>query len=84
MTGVTCLRPAKGDLIPEGYTVVERTPRNFVANMAGKIKNQKIASYSQKIQPRKKKPLKGTANTRHKETTNRMNWGKRRDMKTGR
>lgn len=50
MTGVTCLRPAKGNLIPEGYTVVERTPRNFVANMAGKIEQPLLLAYRQRLE----------------------------------
>lgn len=36
ITGILCLRPTRGDVIPEGYTVVERTPRNFVADMSAK------------------------------------------------
>jgi hypothetical protein len=27
ITGVVCLRPTKGDLVPEGYTVLERMPK---------------------------------------------------------
>ena len=33
LTGIVPLCPGAGDLVPEGYTVVERTPRNFVADL---------------------------------------------------
>ena len=36
ITGIKCLKPTRGDIIPEGYTVLERTPRNFVADMYAK------------------------------------------------
>ena len=36
ITGIKCLKPTRGDIIPVGYTVLERTPRNFVADMYAK------------------------------------------------
>jgi len=33
LTGIIPLFPASRDLVPEGYTVLERTPRNFVASV---------------------------------------------------
>ena len=33
ITGILPLHPAKREAIPEGYTVLERTPRNFVAKI---------------------------------------------------
>ncbi|KAL7563343.1 hypothetical protein ACA910_014187 [Epithemia clementina (nom. ined.)] len=33
ITGIVPLSPADGDFVPEGYTVLERTPRNFVADL---------------------------------------------------
>lgn len=50
ITGVTCLRPSKGDLIPEGYTVLERTPRNFVADLAAKIEQPLFLAYRQRLE----------------------------------
>jgi len=50
MTGVTCLRPSKGDLIPEGYTVLERTPRNFVADIAAKSEQPLFLAFRQRLE----------------------------------
>ncbi|KAL3823248.1 hypothetical protein ACHAXA_011093 [Cyclostephanos tholiformis] len=50
VTGVTCLRPAKGDLIPEGYTVLERTPRNFVADLAARVEQPLLLAYRQRLE----------------------------------
>eukprot|EP00521_Asterionellopsis_glacialis_P014967 CAMPEP_0195308464 /NCGR_PEP_ID=MMETSP0707-20130614/38239_1 /TAXON_ID=33640 /ORGANISM="Asterionellopsis glacialis, Strain CCMP134" /LENGTH=537 /DNA_ID=CAMNT_0040372735 /DNA_START=1 /DNA_END=1611 /DNA_ORIENTATION=+ len=36
ITGIVPLQPAIGEAVPEGFTVLERTPRNFVANLHGK------------------------------------------------
>ena len=33
ITGILPLSPGDGDLVPPGYTVVERSPRNFVADL---------------------------------------------------
>jgi hypothetical protein len=33
LTGILPLRPDHAEAIPEGYTVLEKTPRNFLANM---------------------------------------------------
>mmetsp|Transcript_39313 Transcript_39313/g.91773 ORF Transcript_39313/g.91773 Transcript_39313/m.91773 type:complete len:2121 (-) Transcript_39313:133-6495(-) len=33
ITGIIPVIPSKNEHIPEGYTVIERTPRNFVANL---------------------------------------------------
>ena len=49
ITGVVCLRPTKGDLVPEGYTVLERTPRNFVADMAAKQDAPLFLGYRQRL-----------------------------------
>ncbi len=49
ITGVVCLRPTKGDLVPEGYTVLERTPRNFLADMAAKQDSPSFLAYRQRL-----------------------------------
>ena len=49
MTGVVCLRPYQGELIPEGYTVLERTPRNFVANMIADDERPLFLAYRQRL-----------------------------------
>lgn len=49
ITGVVCLRPTKGDLVPEGYTVLERTPRNFLADMAAKPDQPLFLAYRQRL-----------------------------------
>jgi len=50
ITGIMCLRPSKGDLIPEGYTVLERTPRNFLADMAAKSEQPLFLAYRQRLE----------------------------------
>jgi hypothetical protein len=49
ITGVVCLRPTKGDIVPEGYTVLERTPRNFLADMAAKPDAPLFLAYRQRL-----------------------------------
>lgn len=49
ITGVMCLRPHQGELIPEGYTVLERTPRNFVADMAADDERPLFLAYRQRL-----------------------------------
>ena len=49
ITGVMCLRPYEGELIPEGYTVLERTPRNFVADMAANDDHPLFLAYRQRL-----------------------------------
>ena len=51
ITGILCLRPTRGDVIPEGYTVVERTPRNFVADMSAKTGDHPMfLAYRQRLE----------------------------------
>eukprot|EP00804_Cyclotella_cryptica_P017432 CCRYP_020826-RA/>CCRYP_020826-RA protein AED:0.08 eAED:0.08 QI:0/0/0/0.75/1/1/4/0/1962 len=51
ITGILCLKPTKGDLIPEGYTVLERTPRNFVADMSAKTSDHPtFLAYRQRLE----------------------------------
>ena len=50
ITGIICLRPSNGDVIPEGYTVLERTPRNFLANMAAKSEQPLFLAYRQRLE----------------------------------
>lgn len=49
ITGVICLSPLKGDPVPEGYTVLERTPRNFVADMSAKQDSPLFLAYRQRL-----------------------------------
>ena len=50
ITGLICLRPSKGDVIPEGYTVLERTPRNYLADMAAKTDQPLFLAYRQRLE----------------------------------
>lgn len=50
ITGIACLRPSKGDLIPDGYTVLERTPRNFLADMSPKSDHPMFLAYRQRLE----------------------------------
>jgi hypothetical protein len=51
ITGMLCLKPTRGDLIPEGYTVLERTPRNFVADMTAKTcEHPMFLAYRQRLE----------------------------------
>ncbi|KAL7489370.1 hypothetical protein ACHAW6_014961, partial [Cyclotella cf. meneghiniana] len=51
ITGILCLKPTKGDLIPEGYTVLERTPRNFVADISTKTSDHPMfLAYRQRLE----------------------------------
>ncbi|KAL7550350.1 hypothetical protein ACHAWF_013593 [Thalassiosira exigua] len=50
ITGVTCLRPSKGDIVPEGYTVLERSPRNYLADMAAKSEQPLFLAYRQRLE----------------------------------
>lgn len=51
ITGIMCLKPLQGDVIPEGYTVLERTPRNFVADMSAKTAEHPVfLAYRQRLE----------------------------------
>jgi len=50
ITGITCLRPTRGDIIPDGYTVLERTPRNFLADLAAKSDQPIFLAYRQRLE----------------------------------
>ena len=49
VTGVACLNPAKGDVVPPGFTVLERTPRNHVANLTA-APDQLFLAYRQRLE----------------------------------
>lgn len=49
VTGVACLNPAKGDVVPPGFTVLERTPRNHVANLMA-APDQLFLAYRQRLE----------------------------------
>eukprot|EP00986_Skeletonema_menzelii_P014380 scaffold9506_cov103-Skeletonema_menzelii.AAC.2 len=50
LTGLTCLQPSKGDVIPEGYTVLEKTPRNFLADMTANSDQPLFLAYRQRLE----------------------------------
>ena len=50
LTGLTCLQPSKGDVIPEGYTVLEKTPRNFLADMTANSDLPLFLAYRQRLE----------------------------------
>jgi hypothetical protein len=50
ITGILCLKPNRGDVIPEGYTVLERTPRNFVADMSAKTCDPMFLAFRQRLE----------------------------------
>lgn len=51
ITGIMCLKPTRGDVIPEGYTVLERTPRNFVADLSAKTADHPMfLAYRQRLE----------------------------------
>ena len=49
ITGVACLNPSKGDVVPPGFTVLERTPRNHAANLMA-APDQLFLAYRQRLE----------------------------------
>ena len=50
LTGIACLQPSKGDVIPEGYTVLEKTPRNFLADLTANSDQPLFLAYRQRLE----------------------------------
>jgi len=50
LTGLTCLQPSKGDVIPEGFTVLEKTPRNFLADLTANSDQPLFLAYRQRLE----------------------------------
>ena len=49
ITGVLPLQPSNDELIPEGYTVLERTPRNHVADINSKAGQPVFLAFRQRL-----------------------------------
>lgn len=49
LTGILPMSPDHAEAIPEGYTVLEKTPRNFVANMNRSIGPPIFLAYRQRL-----------------------------------
>jgi hypothetical protein len=49
ITGLIPLQPSNNDAVPEGYTVLERTPRNFVADINSKAGPSIFLAFRQRL-----------------------------------
>ena len=49
ITGILPLQPAFQEAVPDGYTVIERTPRNFVASLNPKSSSPIFLAYRQRL-----------------------------------
>ncbi|CAB9523975.1 inhibited guanine nucleotide-exchange protein [Seminavis robusta] len=88
LTGILPLQPVFNEAIPDGFTVLERSPRNFVANLNPKSSSPVFLAYRQRLanlEPLRPLPLLlSVPATSNDEENSQMSVGSARSRGSGR